>query len=704
MNFASPWMLLGLLGLALPILAHLLGRREARRIPFAATRFLDASEPRVARRRQLRDRPLLWLRLLILAALVTALARPFVRAPAQVTVYGATHDAVIILDDSASMRLRVEGTRALDEAVERAREIDAALAPGSRVAWITSDPHGREDALDLPQGARVEALAAWLDAKAVPHAHPLADALDRAIATLGPEKGRPRVVYALSDATAGGLPSLPATLPGEIALIPIEVGASEAPVEHVGLGVPSWTPAPELDPRALRIKVPVQRHAGRDEIQVELVLEIDGREEARTQVGLAPDAVQEVEFTHTLMGESPAAAATLRLEGLDDALPIDDRRDLWLDAESATRIAVVNGDPSERREFDEVYFLVTAIRAADPAGRIRVRGWAPEQLAAAVSEAEAAGREPLEDIDLLVLANVPAPDAPLARALQARVEAGMGLWISVGDRVETQAYNSALGELLPLRLRGPSFAGTAPGRSEARVEGLAPTHLSHPAFAGQSEDLDLASTRTRRLFLLEPDASRDTDLALSFASGAPALITRRFGRGRVALSTTSLDRDWSDLALRAGFVPLVDQMVRWLAGRAGAASEELHWVGDAVELEGSRDWVVRAPDGVERPVAAAREPGDASRFSDTRQVGLYRARPAGRESGEGELEADARRFVVAVDPSESDTRTQPIPHVELDDAVPVEGQRPQWRLLLALAALALALESWLRTRRESAKA
>jgi hypothetical protein len=167
----------------------------------------------------------------------------------------------------------------------------------------------------------------------------------------------------------------------------------------------------------------------------------------------------------------------------------------------------------------------------------------------------------LADVDVLVLANVRAPAEDIAPALRARVAAGMGLWISVGERVEARAYNDRLGDLLPLLLREPLVVGTAPGRTEARSEGVAPPNLAHPFLLGLQGDLGLLGTRARRIFLLEPDAARGAEVALSFTSGAPALISRPYERGRVALLTTSIDRDWSDLPLRPGFVPLAARVL-----------------------------------------------------------------------------------------------------------------------------------------------
>lgn len=702
MNFLAPALLLGGLASGLIVLAHLLGRREPEVVPFAALRFLAASDPQVARRRSLRDKLLFFLRLAMWLALVAALARPVSYEDGGLSVYGKEHDAVLLIDASASSQLRVDGARDLDRGLDQARELVDALSPGSRVAWLFSDGSAPSQTLGPADASRLAPAQRYIESGAAPIGGGLDDALDAAIALLGPDEGRPRVIYAISDPSRGGLGSLPTSLAGNIVLIPISTrpraeGAEGADPgskntyidpEHVGLGLPRTSSAREVDPRALRISVPVFRHGGEQNLEVEIALEVDGQEQSRTRVLLEPDSREAIEFTHVLVGAAQDARARVFISSLDeDPLAVDDERELWLSANSALRVAVINGDPSERREFDEVYFLVTALDAADPEERIVVRGLSPEQIERELAE----GREPLKEIDVLVMANVQSPSARLSLALGGAVREGMGLWISVGDRVSAAHYNEVLDPILPLRLRDANWAGTAPGRSEARVEGMAPAKLGHPIFAGLDAELALSSSRTRRLFLLEPDARRDTDVALSFASGAPALLSRKVGRGQVVLLATSIDRDWSDLALRPGFVSLVERTVTWLAGARRVGSSGTSFVLDPRHFSSDLALDIVGPDGVERRADSSE---GLVHFTHTRRPGLYSALPV---SSDGAGRA-AQRFGVLVDPSESDTQAVAFHAPATDEASPVRGRKPRWRELLAFVALALALESWLRVR------
>ncbi len=694
MTLLAPALLLGLLGLAVPVVAHLLGREPPRPIRFAAMRFLTATDRSVTQRRAIRDWPLLLVRLLLLALLVVVLTRPSSTADTGVAVVGEPHDAVILLDASRSTELRVDDRSLLAHGVERVEELLDSLPAGSRVGLVTSDPDGpREEPSADPQVVAV-ALAEWLtDRRPRAGAWTMADALPGATALLREVDGdRPRVIYAVGDATARGLGSLPAAVQGGALVVPIHALPPDEPrPEHVAIEEVHWEPAPELDPRALRVQAVLQRHPPSTpgdeaaERRVPVVLRVGSVEVARTTVVLPMSEPVPVEFTHTLLDEQSTAAAVVALDLPDDPLPSDDTRHLWLSADDAIEVVVVNGDPSELRAHDEVWFLGTAATADDETQRLHLRSLAPDQLESNVREQ---GSQAFKDVDVLVLANLRAPPPDVAPAIIERVRAGMGLWITVGDRVQAEPYNARFGQLLPLRMREAVRVGTAPGRTEARAEGMAPADLDHPAFRSLRGDLGLGGTRARRVMLLEPDPQREHAIALSFSSGAPALLTRETGGGRVALLTTTIDRDWADLPLRPGFVPMVSSMLGYLADRRSGATGTRLVAGETRPIRTEQALTVTTPEGSQ--VSIAPDQGDQAVFRETLVPGHYQVN----------LPDAPSVFAVVVDAAESDTQWQEIEANPLDDGEQrhVAVAVPRWRELWWLIGLLLGAEAILRWR------
>ena len=57
-------------------------------------------------------------------------------------------------------------------------------------------------------------------------------------------------------------------------------------------------------------------------------------------------------------------------------------------------------------------------------------------------------------------------------------------------------------------------------------------------------------------------------------------MEKQVGEGRVLFWASSLDRDWSDMAIRPGFVPLMNQVILYLTGRLSHPRTWLHEAGD----------------------------------------------------------------------------------------------------------------------------
>ncbi|MCB9567328.1 MAG: BatA domain-containing protein [Myxococcales bacterium] len=149
MTLLAPLLLAGLVGLALPLIAHLRGREEPRTIVFAARRFLEGGDEILSQRRTLRERLLLALRLLLLALVALALARPVSRHEADLAVLGEAHDAVLLIDGSRSMGLRIDDQSLFAATGEAAAALAAALprpAPGSASSAPTRRSRGSSSA------------------------------------------------------------------------------------------------------------------------------------------------------------------------------------------------------------------------------------------------------------------------------------------------------------------------------------------------------------------------------------------------------------------------------------------------------------------------------------------------------------------------------------------------------------------------------
>jgi len=151
MSFVYPLFLLAGLTLAIPVIIHLFNLRRYKTVMFPSIRFLKNIQLSSRKQSQLRYRLLLAARLLFLAALILAFAQPFLNSNKAADKGNKLQ--VIYIDNSQSMSVKKGQRMVLDIAKDNAaRKIKSAM-PGSQFIILTNDnpqsyyPVGTEKAL-----------------------------------------------------------------------------------------------------------------------------------------------------------------------------------------------------------------------------------------------------------------------------------------------------------------------------------------------------------------------------------------------------------------------------------------------------------------------------------------------------------------------------------------------------------------------------
>jgi hypothetical protein len=707
-------LLLGLLSAIVPTIIHLISRRRARRVRFAPMELLLRSQKRTARSIRLRQFLLLLVRTLLLLMLAAAVLRPLLSDEAPTDQSTAPVVVVVGLDMSASMQARVDGRTAFDEARASARELLGALPDDVRVGIVGCDREPRDlVAPTFDRNAALQALealtvtASWGDLGAcVARAAALARTDDTA-AGVAESAGERRVVL-ISDLAAHGFPrgAVP-DAPG----LQIElrvVGDDEAPPNH---GIVDVAAAPSS--QGLAVRFGAVRYGG-PAVEVNADLFVDGSRGPRLALPFSPQSPR-VERTFTVPMPGPrreAGSGTLSVVLDDDALALDNSLVIADDDRPRLKVLVVDGEPDAVPFADEVFYLAQALSSSrmGSAGqsRLDVQIVVPEKLDAAS----------LAGVDVVVLANVARLDDAAAAALVSHVGAGAGLFITSGDQMDTETWNRQLGSVLPAVLRGTKQQALLDDVTVAEVLGLGRFELGHPvlrALAGTATDAlpGLARVRTTATMLVEPAPGADRAVLARFSNDAPALLERAVGpggRGRVLLLTTSVDREWTDLPIRPGFLPLMEQIVLYLGRGLDDGRPRTVRVGEprALRLPAGADAaVVTRPDGQ----TVTLEVGDGNHeqlvFTGTVQPGLHRV---AARVGDERVPLPAERFTVTLDPREMDLRR--IDDDALRAALPggavVRRDRadrpgePLWPFLLLAAVAFLLVESALTRRGDRA--
>jgi hypothetical protein len=678
MSFLNPFFLLGLAALAAPVLVHLVRRTRARRVEFPALYFVRQVPQRTIRRRTLRDLLLLALRCLALLLVVFAFTRPYFTSTGKAAASEGTRSTVILLDASLSMRR----AGLFEEAKRRAEALIGEAPEGERVALL-SFGEGYEVVNNFTAD-RVALRAALAGLSAGFEATDYEQALRGAEALFRESKaGGARRVLVLSDFQATGWDAARATfrLSPDVRLALIDVAG--APESNVAVTNVEARGAVYGQKYTDKLAVHVANFSDEERGTVLLDFQINEQTVEKRELTLAPREQKVVEFTDFNLAEGTnRCAVRLRTE---DFAPDNDFY-FTLRREAQAKALIVDGSA---RGGDSFYLQSALAAGGDLPFTFDVRG--------------AGGVDPnaIAAHSLVILNDSGLAPGALSESVERFVETGGRLVIAAGPHTKPESFNRAFGRVAPATLveavqlqRGESVAMTA-------------VKSSHPVFEVFNEGGRLPAARVYGYQRAEPRAG--ASVLASFEDGSPALIESGAGAGRVLMYNSTLGMGWSDLPLSPIYLPLVQQMVRYLGEREVSAWQRL---GQAFVVAKSAEGeapAVDAPSGARLKTAGVSKDGEM--LLTGREPGFYRLRYSaapdfvavnvdGREGDFAKLNQE--EFLAAFtggDPA----APRAADAAERESGEEIEARQRAWWPLLLAALLLLAAESVLARRTKVVK-
>ncbi len=679
-GFVNP-LLLGGLGLAaLPIVIHLLSRRQYRRIEWGATRFLLEAEKENRRRVRFEQWLLLALRCAAMALLALLVSRPFVQPGVLASLLGSRGavQRILVLDDSASLDYRAGGSSDFGRVRGAAQRLISWLqqeAPGEPLtvyrASAPAEPIVRDAALSesvvRDVRAKLERLAPTATrAQGAAVFATIADAL----AATG--RGRRADVYVISDfqktdwTPAGAAVFAPLTRIEGDALRVILISAASSARDNSAISEVRFERPQTMAGLPAVVQARVVNGTTRTLSGLSLAIELDGAVQPGAPIEpIGPGDERLVAAEVTFPGEGDAVL-TVALSS-PDGLAADDRYRLAVRVKPILPVLLVNGQPGADEAGDEVRLLRSALAPPGPlSSGIRVD----------VIDADELEATPLESYDCVFVCNLPPPSEAAADALARGARRGGGLVLFLGGEVGQPAdYNRLFyrdGDgLLPLPLDAQV---NAPPRSEGVALLRSQPHPVTAMFPGDADSL-AGAARFRSYFRVREGAAGEpappggaaqrppATVLARFADGdqTPALVERPYGRGRVLLFASSADLEWNDWAraIDGSYVVTMLELAQYAARRDAATGATLG--GEALALalwpdEYDLSVQFQSPRYPDDPAV----PGVVTRVSDTGdepttvsgpravELGVYRARLSPRAGG-----VEERPLAVNLDPAES---------------------------------------------------
>ncbi|PKL50605.1 MAG: hypothetical protein CVV42_02450 [Candidatus Riflebacteria bacterium HGW-Riflebacteria-2] len=623
MTFASPWFLLGILGIAVPIYLHLYYRKTPVRKDFPSLRLIRLSVEFVARRKKIRNLLLMALRIIAIILVVMALAKPFLGQSASASNSSDTPAAfVVLLDNSMSMGCTHQGISVFNTARARALDILDQMQPGDRATvGLINDP-GR---LIFPQLTwDQETLKKSISNVPLSMAGTnMASSILPALKLLAPLKTYRRVIYVITDMTESSWqPFIEkydlAKVEQGIDLVMVPVGDT-APDNMAVTGLEAEAPV-IMSGRQVPLKVTLANHSQRSR-KARVTISINGERKLEEEVEIEANAVKDTRimanFNVTGMNQVTAAIQ-------NDAMPFDDQRHLAVRVFEPCRVLLIKPDslPGQPENREDIFVRF----ALNPLNRNKDNNFAVESRSAV----EARGID-LKNYAVVGLINQRHLEPELIKRLSDYLMAGGNLITFLGNRVEPEWYNKHLIDDLGGAYLLPARIYKRVGNAVSKNVGYQMTDIDigHPAFSVFARDGsgDPGRAQIFEFFQVRPNP---TALLLTRMShGLPGIVEEKRGRGRSMLVTFSADTSWTNWPVRPTWLPFLHQtLIAMITANELAISSIRPGMPVSATVTGddAREMLLKQPDGSQLKLAAQTGAQGLVHFTtrDTDQTGYYK--------------------------------------------------------------------------------
>lgn len=604
--FLNPLLLLGLAGIALPVVAHLLSRRKYDVIQWGAMQFLDVSR-KTRRKLKLEEMLLLLVRIAAIALIAFALARPWISS-GFLTGYrsAGSRDIVLVIDGSNSMS-RSDGMTSLhDRAKRRAIEFLETLQPGDTASVI--------DVRDRPVrviGSPIQDLDAVAAAIAkIPSAagagH-LQEACEDAVGILGRCSNGNREIVVLTDRQRVGwnvgsdaswkrfddVLDFPSVKP-KVWVVDVSRNTTDVS-RNIAVGRLNLSRDLSVPDFPVQFEVKL-RNTGSTKVSVPVSVLVDGQRLAAMESRVDIDPNSEATFSRSVqLANQGTHLITVEAKLPDDSIPADNLASAALQVKSAIPVLLVESSNSLLASGQDSFFAKMALTASE-----NQSPWVVAEVVKANDLTPAMLKKPA----VFVLANVDGIPDDVMTALKSEVANGKGLFVALGSRTTPEIFKSVYREsgffpsLLLDRIRSASPNSATPltiapyslespwltrfrdrkGASFLSAEFqkwwlLNVTESAADDTANDKTDVDDQNGPLNGVRSEEADESDSAKTAKAgtmqavavLATGDPLLLQGRYGQGALLLMTSGLDASWNRLPAVPDYVPFLHEAVFQMA-------------------------------------------------------------------------------------------------------------------------------------------
>lgn len=551
MTFASPWFLLYLLGIGIPIYLHLYFQKKPILKEFPSLRLIRKSVEHLARRKKVRNLVLMALRIAIVVFAVLFFSRPFWGGTVSDSVSGQNPSAfVVLLDTSMSMSSTSQGITAFNTGKAKALELIDQMGENDRATvGFINEPGG----LAFPQLTwDKKTLKDTINmAETTFGGTNLSDSIFPAIQILEPLKNYRKAVFVITDMTkTSWQPFLNKFEPDKIdknidlVLVPVvSETISNTAITSLKINEPVV-----MTGRETTISLKTANYS--DNLRkIRTTIAINNEIKADKELELEANTEKETEFKITF---SQSGMNNLTANITSDSMPADNTRTEAIKVFNPCNILLVKPDtPQGMTSKKEEIFVKFAL---NPLNRSKNNIFNTETRTTSETE-----NLSLDKYSAVIIINQRHLNEKFVKTLSEYVSNGGNLITFLGDKTEPEWYNenlnASLGDkyLLPAKL----FKRVGNAVSKNTIYKLTDLETDHPSFSAFKDNNsgDISTANIYEFFQIQPNSK--AIILCKMNHGFPGIVEEKRGYGNSMLITFSPDTAWSNWPTKPTWLPFL---------------------------------------------------------------------------------------------------------------------------------------------------
>ena len=564
MSFLNPLFLLALVSVGIPLLIYLLNIRKPKRIRFSTLAFFESLKSSSLRKIKLKRWLLLALRVLAIAALAFALAKPFLPSGMGLMADGEPAAVGIIIDNSPAMDQIDRYGPYIEQAKDIASEVISLQDSDSRIALNGS--HG--ESLNLPLLSKSAAQRELQDIETLNAGNYFSENIRNTVGQLMSATEPNKILYIVTDGQESQLEKL-LDLETEGRYEDLQVKLIKiGEAEPVNSGIHS-AEIRESDTGTL-LSVTVRNYGSQPTGSQFLNFLLDDELIAQQAYDIEAESERNFQFDIPETGER-FMKAELQIEG--DELTFDNRFYAAIQQPEQRNVLVVNDAVQPGSEFRS-YLRPLLEAVAQESDRLQFEFENVENLSP----------DRFEQSDAILLDGVRSLPDFLAQAIIERVQAGSGLLLLPAADGRIESYNRLLG--ISNAGRYSDLVGSY--GSFQSFDRLAAPERGHPILDAmfelrEGEDLRVNLPELFYYYRINAMDGRASSPVLTSQTGNVILNETSVGSGKLIYSAIGSDPGWSNFPVKPLFAPLFYRTVDYLAGGQGAQLNN-HVLGEPFEI------------------------------------------------------------------------------------------------------------------------